>query len=42
MKLLAPDKVIGIDISEAMLDLGRKKVEKNNLKGKIKPANRRC
>jgi demethylmenaquinone methyltransferase / 2-methoxy-6-polyprenyl-1,4-benzoquinol methylase len=35
MKLLNPDKVIGIDISEAMLDLGRQKVEKNNLKGKI-------
>ena len=35
IKLLSPDKVIGIDISEAMLDLGRKKVEKNNLKGKI-------
>ena len=35
MKLLSPDKVIGIDISEAMLELGRKKVEKNNLKGKI-------
>src|SRR4051794_6284102 len=35
MKLLNPDKVIGIDISEAMLDLGRRKVEKNNLKGKI-------
>jgi demethylmenaquinone methyltransferase / 2-methoxy-6-polyprenyl-1,4-benzoquinol methylase len=35
MKLLSPDKVIGIDISEAMLELGRKKVEKNDLKGKI-------
>ncbi|HEY2349048.1 MAG TPA: bifunctional demethylmenaquinone methyltransferase/2-methoxy-6-polyprenyl-1,4-benzoquinol methylase UbiE [Puia sp.] len=35
MKLLQPDKVIGIDISEAMLDLGRIKVEKNKLKGKI-------
>ncbi|HEX3079320.1 MAG TPA: bifunctional demethylmenaquinone methyltransferase/2-methoxy-6-polyprenyl-1,4-benzoquinol methylase UbiE [Puia sp.] len=35
MKLLSPDKVIGIDISEAMLELGRRKVEKNNLKGKI-------
>jgi demethylmenaquinone methyltransferase/2-methoxy-6-polyprenyl-1,4-benzoquinol methylase len=35
MKLLSPEKVIGIDISEAMLELGRKKVEKNNLKGKI-------
>lgn len=35
IKLLSPDKVIGIDISEAMLDLGRKKVEKNNLRGKI-------
>jgi demethylmenaquinone methyltransferase/2-methoxy-6-polyprenyl-1,4-benzoquinol methylase len=35
MKLLSPDKVIGIDISEAMLELGRKKVEKNNFNGKI-------
>ena len=35
MKILSPDKVIGIDISEAMLELGRKKVEKNNLNGKI-------
>lgn len=35
MKLLSPDKVIGIDISEAMLELGRRKVEKTNLKGKI-------
>jgi len=35
MKLLSPDKVIGIDISEEMLEWGRKKVEKNNLKGKI-------
>ena len=35
MKLLSPDKVIGIDISEAMLELGRKKVEKNNLTGRI-------
>jgi demethylmenaquinone methyltransferase/2-methoxy-6-polyprenyl-1,4-benzoquinol methylase len=35
MKLLSPDKVIGIDISEAMLELGRKKVEKNHLIGKI-------
>ena len=25
MKLLSPDKVIGIDISEAMLELGRQK-----------------
>jgi len=35
MKILFPDKVIGIDISNAMLELGRQKVEKNNLKGKI-------
>ncbi|HEY2649894.1 MAG TPA: bifunctional demethylmenaquinone methyltransferase/2-methoxy-6-polyprenyl-1,4-benzoquinol methylase UbiE [Puia sp.] len=35
MKFLKPDKVIGIDISEAMLDLGRRKVEKNKLKGKV-------
>jgi demethylmenaquinone methyltransferase/2-methoxy-6-polyprenyl-1,4-benzoquinol methylase len=35
MKSLSPDKIIGIDISEGMLELGRQKVEKNNLKGKI-------
>jgi demethylmenaquinone methyltransferase / 2-methoxy-6-polyprenyl-1,4-benzoquinol methylase len=35
MKNLFPDKVIGIDISNAMLELGRQKVEKNNLKGNI-------
>jgi demethylmenaquinone methyltransferase / 2-methoxy-6-polyprenyl-1,4-benzoquinol methylase len=35
MKLLSPDKVIGIDISEGMLELGRQKVERNHLKEKI-------
>jgi len=30
-KMLKPEKVTGIDISEGMLDLGRKKVEKENL-----------
>ena len=35
MKLLSPDKVIGIDISEAMLELGSKKVERTTSKGKI-------
>lgn len=30
-KILRPDKIIGIDISEGMLDLGRKKIEKLNL-----------
>ena len=30
-RLLRPEKVIGIDISEQMLDLGRKKVEKEGL-----------
>ena len=35
MKLLSPDKVIGIDISEGMLKLGKEKVERLNLKGKI-------
>ena len=35
MNLLSPDKVIGIDISDAMLELGRQKVEKNDLVGKI-------
>jgi demethylmenaquinone methyltransferase/2-methoxy-6-polyprenyl-1,4-benzoquinol methylase len=35
MKLLSPDKVIGIDISEGMLNLGKQKVEKLKLKEKI-------
>lgn len=30
-KMLKPEKVIGIDISEGMLELGRKKVEKESL-----------
>jgi len=34
-QLLSPDKVIGIDISEGMLKLGKEKVERLNLKGKI-------
>ncbi|HEX4878076.1 MAG TPA: bifunctional demethylmenaquinone methyltransferase/2-methoxy-6-polyprenyl-1,4-benzoquinol methylase UbiE [Chitinophagaceae bacterium] len=34
-RLLNPDRVDGIDISEGMLDLGRKKVEKEGLTGKI-------
>ena len=35
VKILSPDKVIGIDISEAMLEQGRKKIEKLNLTQKI-------
>src|SRR5664279_167348 len=35
MKLLSPDKVIGIDISEAMLEIGRQKVQKGGLNGRI-------
>jgi len=35
VKLLSPDKVIGIDISEAMLEQGRKKIDKLNLTQKI-------
>lgn len=35
MKLVHPDKVIGIDISDGMLDLGRQKIDKLGLKGKI-------
>jgi demethylmenaquinone methyltransferase / 2-methoxy-6-polyprenyl-1,4-benzoquinol methylase len=35
VKLLSPDKVIGIDISEGMLNLGKQKVEKLKLKDKI-------
>lgn len=35
MQLLSPDKVIGIDISEGMLSLGRQKVEKLHLNSRI-------
>ena len=34
-KILKPEKIIGIDISEGMLDLGRKKIEKLNLTNTI-------
>lgn len=34
-KLLDPERVTGIDISEGMLELGRKKIEKEGLGGKI-------
>ena len=34
-KLLHPSKIIGIDIAESMLELGRKKIEKLRLTGKI-------
>ena len=34
-KMLKPDKITGIDISEGMLELGRKKIEKEQLGGKI-------
>jgi len=34
-KMLKPEKIIGIDISDQMLDIGRKKVEKEQLGGKI-------
>ena len=37
-KLLNPDKVIGIDISQQMLEEGRKKVEKEQLGDKIRVA----
>ena len=35
IKLLNPDKIIGIDISEKMLEFGREKIEKQGLSGKI-------
>ncbi len=35
VKLLSPDKVIGIDISEGMLEQGRKKISKLGLTNKI-------
>jgi len=34
-KVLHPDKIIGIDISDGMLDIGRKKINKLNLSGSI-------
>lgn len=34
-KMLGPDRVTGIDISEGMLELGRKKIEKEGLGDKI-------
>src|SRR5215212_2241072 len=34
-KYLSPEKIVGIDISEGMLELGRQKVEKQKLKDKI-------
>ncbi|MGI8950160.1 MAG: bifunctional demethylmenaquinone methyltransferase/2-methoxy-6-polyprenyl-1,4-benzoquinol methylase UbiE [Chitinophagaceae bacterium] len=34
-KILKPKKIIGIDISENMLELGRKKIEKNHLQNFI-------
>lgn len=34
-RLLKPEKIIGIDISEGMLELGRKKIEKLHLAGHI-------
>jgi demethylmenaquinone methyltransferase/2-methoxy-6-polyprenyl-1,4-benzoquinol methylase len=34
-KMLKPEKIIGIDISDQMLEIGKKKVEKEQLVGKI-------
>lgn len=34
-KILSPDRITGIDISEGMLELGRKKIEKEQLEDKI-------
>src|SRR5437763_744028 len=34
-KILHPDKIIGIDISDGMLEIGRKKIERLNLSGSI-------
>jgi demethylmenaquinone methyltransferase/2-methoxy-6-polyprenyl-1,4-benzoquinol methylase len=34
-KLLKPEKIVGIDISEGMLELGRQKIDKQNLKNYI-------
>ena len=34
-RILEPDRIVGIDISEAMLAIGRKKIEKEGLEDKI-------
>ena len=34
-RLLHPEKIIGIDVSEQMLELGKKKIEKERLEGKV-------
>ena len=34
-KYLSPEKIVGIDISEGMLELGRQKIEKQKLKDRI-------
>ncbi|MEP7080896.1 MAG: bifunctional demethylmenaquinone methyltransferase/2-methoxy-6-polyprenyl-1,4-benzoquinol methylase UbiE [Ginsengibacter sp.] len=39
LKMLHPAKITGIDISEGMLEIGRKKIEKNNYTGKIELLN---
>lgn len=36
LKILNPQKITGIDISEGMLEIGRKKMEKENYSGRIK------
>ncbi len=38
-EILKPEKIIGIDISEGMLDIGRKKIEKAGLQQKIELLN---
>ena len=37
-EILHPEKIVGIDIADAMLELGRKKISKANLTGKIELA----
>ena len=41
-RTLQPDQLIGTDISEGMMDIGRKKVEKAGLSGKISFAREDC
>lgn len=35
MRLLKPEKIVGIDISEKMLEIGRKRLKKNSLEQKL-------
>ena len=39
MEMLKPERIVGIDISDGMLDLGRKKIEKKGLQQQTRAFN---